>query len=60
MSPDTLRLLIIVSGFIMAAILVLLKPLGGLMDYALAAVVLVSDVIAASVVHSILSKRQRK
>ena len=60
MSPDTLRLLIIVSGFIIAATLILLKPLGGLMDYALGAVVLVSDVIAASIVHSILSKRIRK
>lgn len=60
MSPDTLRLLIIVSGFIMAAILILLKPLGGLMDYAIAATVLISDVIAATVVHSILTKRERK
>ncbi|MCB1383158.1 MAG: hypothetical protein KDJ73_09575 [Notoacmeibacter sp.] len=59
MNPDTIRLLIVVSGLAMAAILILLKPLGGWMDYALAAVVLVSDIVAGQIVHAILSRKNR-
>ena len=59
MNPDLIRLLIVASGFAVAAILILLKPLGGWMDYALGAVVLVSDIVAGQIVHTILSRKNR-